>query len=144
MLFSGLSKRRGAIFHRMKQNKTTNILPVWLFDGKPEYVDTKVASASSIEGGYIIALALADGTIRLAATRHPAKYVTAWRHNVKRYGLPDVTRVLITKSYIRYEAVKRSLASLLSEYRDDELDGYRLTVNTLTESARAMLVDVGI
>lgn len=144
MLFESVSKSRGVIFHRMQSNNITNKRPIWLFDGKPEYVDAKVASASSIEGGYIIALALADGTIRLAATRHPAKYVTAWRHNVKRYGFPDVTRVLITKSYIRYEAVKRSLASLLSEYRDDELDGYRLTVNTLTESARAMLVDVGI
>jgi len=128
----------------MKPNKTTHKLPVWLFDGKPEYVDVKVASASSTEGGYIIALALADGTIRLAATRHPGKYVTAWRHNVKRYGLLDVNRVLVSKPYIRYEAVKRSLASLISEYRDEESGGYRLAVNTLTEKARAMLADAGI
>lgn len=138
------SKTRGAIFLRMKPNKTTHKLPVWLFDGKPEYVDVNVASASSIEGGYIIALALADETIRLAATRHPAKYVTAWRHNVKRYGMPDVIRVLVSNPYIRYEAVKRSLVSLLSEHRDSNSDGYRLPIDTLTEKARTMLTDAGV
>lgn len=144
MLFTPVLKSRGAIFHRMKPNKTTHKLPVWLFDGKPEYVDVNVASASSTEGGYIIALALADDTIRLAATRHPAKYVTAWRHNVKRYGLPDVIRVLVSKPYIRYEAVKRSLVSLLSEHRDHDSDGYRLAVDSLTEKARAMLTAAGV
>jgi hypothetical protein len=144
MLFGLVQDSRGVIFHRMNPNKTTDQTQVWLFDGKPEYVDVKVASAFSTEGGYIIALELADGAIRLAATRYPAKYVTAWRHNVKRYGLPDVLRVLVSRPYIRYEAVKRSLAKLLFEHRDDESDGYRLAVDTLTEKARTMLTDAGI
>lgn len=128
----------------MKPNKTTRKLPVWLFDGKPEYVDVNVASASSTEGGYIIALALADDAIRLAATRHPAKYVTAWRHNVRRYGLPDVVRVLVSRPHLRYEAVKRWFASNLAEHKDEESDAYRLDVDAFTEKARDVFSAAGM
>ncbi|MEO1767708.1 hypothetical protein [Thiobacter aerophilum] len=119
-----------------------NLHPVWLYDGKPEYVDLTVAPAS--QGGYVLVLELANETIRLAATRHPAKYVTAWRHNVKRYGLPDIIRVLVSRPYLRYEAVKRGLARVLAENKDDESDSYRLDVDRLTEKAREVFSVAGV
>lgn len=115
----------------------------WLYDGEPEYVDLNVGATSPVQGGYVVALELADGTIRLAATRHPAKYVTAWRHNVRRYGLPDVVRVLVSRPYLRYEAVKRGLASKLAEYKDEGSDAYRLNVETFTEKAREVFAVSG-
>ncbi|MCZ2109851.1 MAG: hypothetical protein LC118_09850, partial [Dehalococcoidia bacterium] len=62
----------------------------------------------------------------------------AWRHNVRRYGLPDVVRVLVSKPYLRYESVKRGLAGMLVEHKDKESDAYRLGVDALTEKARQM------
>lgn len=118
--------------------------PAWLYDGEPEYVDLNVGATSPVQGGYVVALELADGTIRLAATRHPAKYVTAWRHNVRRYGLPDVVRVLVSRPYLRYEAVKRGLASKLAEYKDEESDAYRLDVEAFTEKAREVFAVSGV
>ena len=99
--------------------------PAWLYDGTPDYVDVNVASASLMDGGYVLALELTSQAIRLAATRNPAKYVTAWRHNVRRYGLPDVARVLVAGPFLRYEAVKRGIAGLLVQYKDQESDAYR-------------------
>lgn len=115
----------------------------WVYDGKPEYVDLNVEATSSVQGGYVVALELANGTIRLGASRHPAKYVTAWRHNVRRYGLPDVVRVLVSRPYLRYEAVKRGLASKLAEYKDEGSDAYRLNVETFTEKAREVFAVSG-
>ena len=112
--------------------------PAWLYDGKPEFVDINVSSTTPVEGGYVLALALTTGAIRLAATRHPAKYVNTWRHNVRRYGLPDVVRVLVSKPYLRYESVKRGLAGMLVDHKDKESDAYRLGVDALTEKARQM------
>ncbi|WP_126448252.1 hypothetical protein [Sulfuricystis multivorans] len=117
---------------------------IWLYDGKPEYLDIRVGAASQVGCGYVVALELADGTIRLAATRNPAKYITAWRYNVKRYGLPDVVRVLVSKSYLRYEAVKRGIASNLIEYKDENTDVYRLDARTLTEKAQEVLSVAGM
>lgn len=110
----------------------------WLYDGKPEHVDLNIAATSSLEGGYVIALELAGGTLKLAATRHPAKYVSAWQHNVRRYGLPDVVRVLVSRPSLRYLAVKRSLVHTLAGQRDLASDAYRVAVDTLTERAGEM------
>jgi hypothetical protein len=121
-----------------------NLHPAWLYDGKPEYVDLSVGATSASQGGYVIALGLMDGTIRLAATRHPAKYLTAWRHNIKRYGLPDVARVLVSRPYLRYEAVKRKLASMLAEHKDEESDAYLLDVDRLTEKAEEVFSAAGM
>lgn len=118
--------------------------PVWLYDGEPEYVGLNVGATSSVQGGYVVALELTNGTIRLAATRHPAKYVTAWRHNVRRCGLPDVVRVLVSRPYLRYEAVKRGLASMLAEHKDEESDAYRLDVEAFTEKAREVFAVSGV
>lgn len=115
----------------------------WVYDGKPEYVDLNVEATSPVQGGYVVALELANGTIRLGASRYPAKYVTAWRHNVRRYGLPDVVRVLVSRPYLRYEAVKRGLASKLAEYKDEGSDAYRLNVETFTEKAREVFAVSG-
>lgn len=144
MRFSAAIQKSAVLFfQRMKANlKTSN--KAWLYDGGPEYVDLNIVSASPIQGGYVLALELANGAIRLAATRHPAKYVTAWRHNVRRYGLPDVVRVLVSRPYLRYEAVKRGLASKLAEHKDEESDAYRLDVDAFTEKARDVFSAAGM
>lgn len=110
----------------------------WLYDGRPEFVDVNVASAPPEEGGYIVAMELATGAIRIAATRQPAKYVNAWRHNVRRYGLPDIVRVLVSRPYLRYEAVKRGLAGLLADYKDADSEAFQVEVDVFTAKAREM------
>lgn len=116
----------------------------WLFDGEPEYVDLNVEATSTIDGGYVMALKLASNAIRLAATRHPAKYVTAWRNNARRYGLPDVVRVMISKPHLRYEAVKRGLARVMSDYKDDESDAYRMDLVEMSRKAREVFEAAGM
>jgi hypothetical protein len=122
----------------MKTARKTNSHQAWLFDGKPEFVDVNVASSTPVEGGYVVAMELTTGAIRLAATRQPAKYVSAWRHNVRRYGVPDIVRVLVSHPYLRYEAVKRGLAGLLAEYRDADSEAFRVSIETLTEKAQTL------
>lgn len=122
----------------MKTTRKTNSHQAWLFDGKPEFVDVNVASSTPVEGGYVVAMELTTGAIRLAATRQPAKYVSAWRHNVRRYGVPDIVRVLVSRPYLRYEAVKRGLAGLLAEYRDADSEAFRVSIETLTEKAQTL------
>ena len=108
----------------------------WLFDGKPEFVDVNVASATPMEGGYVIAMELSTGAVRLAATRQPAKYVSAWRHNVRRHGVPEIVRVLVSYPYLRYEAVKRVLAGLLADHREAGFEDFRVEPEILTARAR--------
>lgn len=122
----------------MKTVSKTNSTQVWLFDGKPEFVDVNVAASTHVEGGYVVAMELTNGVIRLGATRQPAKYVSAWRHNVRRYGIPDIVRVLVSRPYLRYEAVKRGLAGLLSEYKDADSETFRVGIETLNEKAQTM------
>lgn len=122
----------------MKTARKTNSHQAWLFDGRPEFVDVNVASSTPVEGGYVVAMELTTGAIRLAATRQPAKYVSAWRHNVRRYGVPDIVRVLVSHPYLRYEAVKRGLAGLLAEYRDADSEAFRVSIETLTEKAQTL------
>ena len=122
----------------MKTARKTNFHQAWLFDGKPEFVDVNVASSTPVEGGYVVAMELTTGAIRLAATRQPAKYVSAWRHNVRRYGVPDIVRVLVSRPYLRYEAVKRGLAGLLAEFKDADSEAFRVSIETLTEKAQTL------
>jgi hypothetical protein len=122
----------------MKTARKTNFHQAWLFDGRPEFVDVNVASSTPVEGGYVVAMELTTGAIRLAATRQPAKYVSAWRHNVRRYGVPDIVRVLVSRPYLRYEAVKRGLAGLLAEYKDADSEAFRVSIETLTEKAQTL------
>jgi len=126
----------------MKTARKTNSHQAWLFDGKPEFVDVNVASSTPVEGGYVVAMELTTGAIRLAATRQPAKYVSAWRHNVRRYGVPDIVRVLVSHPYLRYEAVKRGLAGLLAEYKDADSEAFRVSIETLTEKAQTLWAEV--
>jgi len=117
---------------------------IWLFDGEPEHVDLNVNATSSVDGGYVMALELSSNAIRLAATRYPAKYITAWRNNARRYGLPDVVRVMISKPHLRYEAVKRGLARLMSDYKDDESDAYRMDLVEMSRKAREVFEAAGM
>lgn len=114
----------------------TKFRQTWLFDGKPEFVDMNVVPATSVEGGYVIAMELATGAIRLAATRQPAKYVSAWHHNVRRHGVPEIVRVLVSHPYLRYEAVKRVLAGLLAEHKEAGFEDFRVEIEDLTAKAR--------
>lgn len=122
----------------MNPTRNTESWQAWLYDGKPEFVDVNVASATPEEGGYIVAMELATGAIRIAATRQPAKYVSAWRHNVRRYGLPDIVRVLVSRPYLRYEAVKRGLTGMLADYKDADSEAFQVGVDVLTAKAREM------
>jgi hypothetical protein len=110
----------------------------WLFDGKSEFIGVNVAAATPMEGGYVVAMKLTTGAIRLAATRQPAKYVSAWRHNVRRYGAPDIVRVLVSRPCLRYEAAKRCLTDLLANYKEADSDAFRVDVDVLTAKAREM------
>lgn len=123
----------------MKDAQKTKHNQVWIFDGEPELVDVYVPSMLTTEGGYVVAMELANGAIRLAATRHPAKYVSSWRHNVRRYGIPDIVRVLVSPPLLRYEAVKRGLANMLDEHKDNDSQTYMTSIESLTEKALVLL-----
>jgi len=134
----GKSNRKRNSSLRMKTVHQQNLHTTWLYDGEPEYVDLNVEAALLEQGGYVVVLELTNGKLRLAATRHPAKYVKGWRHNVRRYGALDIVRVLVSRPYLRYEAAKRLLATKLAEYKDDESDAYRLDVETFKEKVKEL------
>jgi hypothetical protein len=112
---------------------------VWLYDGDPEQADLIVGATTPTEGGYVMVIELTNGLIRLAASRHPAKYVTAWHQFVKRYGLPEIGRMIVSHPHLRYEAIKRGIAKLIVDERDEELDAYRISLSTVTQKAEAVI-----
>jgi hypothetical protein len=73
-------------------------------------VSVAVERGSPESGGYVLAMQLSNGNMRLAATQHPGKYLSAWKHSVRQYGAPEVTRVYVSKLYIRYEPIKPPMA----------------------------------
>lgn len=111
----------------------------WIFEGIPEHIDINVAATSSLEGGYVMALALNTNTVRIAATRFPAKYVKTWCSNARRFGLPTVVRVMISRPHLRYEALKRAIANHLSEYKDAETDSYQLRLDEVADKASGLI-----
>jgi hypothetical protein len=121
----------------MKTKK--GLKPVWIYDGSADQADLAVAATSLTEGGYVIVIELTNGLTRLAATRHPAKYVTSWHQFVKRYGLPEIARLIISQPHLRYEAIKRGIAKALVEQRDEELDVYHVPVAAMTEKAEVVI-----
>jgi hypothetical protein len=112
---------------------------VWLYDGSPDQADLMVAATELTEGGYVMVIELTNGLTRLAATRHPAKYVTAWHQFVKRYGLPEIARMIISRPHLRYEAIKRGIAKTIANDRDEDLDAYRVPVDKVTQSAENVI-----
>ena len=114
---------------------------VWVYDGTPEHLALKVEAASSLQGGYVLALELASSAIRLAATRSPAKYVTACRLDAKRYGAPDVTRVCVAGPFLRYEALKRGLVGRVAQYKNQGANGYCLPQGV--EDLTALVMEMG-
>ena len=121
----------------MKSKKGKN--QIWLYDGDPDQADLIVGATTLTEGGYVMVIELTNGLIRLAASRHPAKYVTAWHQFVKRYGLPEISRMIVSQPHLRYEAIKRGIAKMIVDERDDELDAYRVPLNTATQKAEAVI-----
>jgi len=112
---------------------------VWLYDGNPDQADLIVGEATPLEGGYVMVIELTNGLTRLAATRHPAKYVTAWHQFVKRYGLPKIARMIVSRPHLRYEAIKRGIAKTIAEDRDEDLDAYRVPVDKVTKNAETVI-----
>ncbi len=124
----------------MKANlKTSN--KAWLYDGGPEYVPIIIDHV--LEGGYIIALVLEDGIIRLSSTQNPSKLITAWNYNVRCRGATGISRVLVSRKFLRYESVKRVLVGKLHDYKT-ESGGYRLDVEAFTEKAREVFSVAGM
>ena len=116
----------------------------WIFTGKPEYIDSHVAPATALEGGYLVVLALTDGSVRLAATRYPARYLNTWQGNARRFGIADVDLVLVSSPLLRYEAVKRSLARQLANYQVDGKEGFWIGLNALNEAAQRLFDEAGL
>ena len=112
---------------------------VWLYDGDPEQADLIVGATTLTEGGYVMVIELTNGLTRLAATRHPAKYVTAWHQFVKRYGLPEIARMIVSRPHLRYEAIKRGIAKTIANDRDVDLDAYRVPVDKVTQHAETVI-----
>ena len=123
--------------NQMKSKKGNK--QVWLYDGDPQQADLIVGATTLTEGGYVMVIELTNGLTRLAATRHPAKYVTAWHQFVKRYGLPEIGRMIVSHPHLRYEAIKRGIAKLIVDERDEELDAYRISLITVTQKAEAVI-----
>ena len=124
----------------MKSKKGKN--QIWMYDGNPEQADLIVGETTQTEGGYVLVIELANGLTRLAATRHPAKYVSAWHQFVKRYGLPEMSRMIVSKPHLRYEAIKRGIAKIIEEFRDEDLDAYRAPLKMVTDTAESVIVRV--
>lgn len=112
---------------------------IWLYDGSPDQADLLVAATELTDGGYVMVIELTNGLTRLAATRHPAKYVTAWHQFVKRYGLPEIARMIVSHPHLRYEAIKRGIAKQIVDQRDEDLDAYRVPVDKVTQSAENVI-----
>lgn len=103
---------------------------MWLYDGKPEYVNINVNDTNINEGGYIVAIELNSGNIRLAATRQPGKYLAVIKNNIMQYGSSNIVRVLISKPYMKYEAIKRAIAASLRDFLDEKSKSYNLNIDT--------------
>jgi hypothetical protein len=112
---------------------------VWLYDGNPDQADLLVSATELTEGGYVMVIELTNGLTRLAATRHPAKYVTSWHQFVKRYGLPEIARMIVSHPHLRYEAIKRGIAKQIVDQRDEDSDTYRVPVDKVTQSAENVI-----
>lgn len=121
----------------MKSKKSRK--SIWLYDGTPDQADLLVAATELTDGGYVMVIELTNGLTRLAATRHPAKYVTAWHQFVRRYGLPEIARMIVSHPHLRYEAIKRGIAKLIVDQRDEDLDAYRVPVDKVTERAENVI-----
>lgn len=104
---------------------------IWTYAGSPELVSVAVECGTPESGGYVLAMQLSNGNMRLAATRHPSKYLSAWKHGVRQYGAPEVTRVYVSKPYIRYEPIKRMIAESLKDFKVEESDQYHIDAETL-------------
>lgn len=124
---------------RKSMKRKKGLKPLWIYDGSPDLADLTVAATTLTEGGYVIVIELANGLTRLAATRHPAKYATSWHQFVKRYGLPEIARMIISQPHLRYEAIKRGIAKALADHRDEDLDAYRVPVEAMAEKAAAVI-----
>lgn len=115
---------------------------IWTYAGSPELVSVAVECGTPESGGYVLAMQLSNGNMRLAATRHPSKYLSAWKHGVRQYGAPEVTRVYVSKLYIRYEPIKRMIAESLKDFKVEGSDQYHIDAETLECKAGEILKSV--
>lgn len=113
---------------------------IWLYDGVPQQADLMVSATPSVEGGYVMVMELDNGQTRLAATRHPGKYVTSWLQFVRRYGSPEIRRLAISHPQLRYEAIKRGIAKQWLASRNEDLDAYDVPLESMLASAESIIV----
>jgi hypothetical protein len=90
----------------------------WLYTGAPDHIGLVVPPAPMAEGGHVVALTLPNGTIRLMATRDPARYVGQVLHQVDGFGgETDGVKVFVSVRHYQYQAIKRWIARHLDEHR---------------------------
>jgi hypothetical protein len=58
---------------------------------------------------------------------------------VKRYGLPEIARMIVSRPHLRYEAIKRGIAKTIADDRDEDLDAYRVPVDKVTKNAETVI-----
>lgn len=108
----------------------------WIYEGPPDYVNVKLPPLHPSEGGgYILLFCLDNGTIRLFSSCNPGSCVSSWHYTARRFGLPGTTKVLVSKPFLRYTAVRRQLGESLKPYRDKQTDAYRIDMDTLALEA---------
>jgi hypothetical protein len=125
----------------MKHNRITdNPDQTWIFQGDADLVDINIGACTNGGDGYVMAIQLASGAFRLAASRHPSKYMTNWRYNVKQFGMDPAVKVFVSRPYYRYESIKRAIASRLADHRVNESDTFIVPVKVLTEAAHEVFL----
>ena len=99
-------------------NTVKPISNVWLYQGKASSVSIAVDPAPKVGGGYVIALTLSNGNIRLAASRDPARYVSQIIKTIDSLGGEvKASKILVSRRHSRYEAIKRWVGHELADYR---------------------------
>lgn len=88
----------------------------WLYAGPADYVGLSVTPTFTADGGgYLLVMEISTGEVRVAATCNPSKYIAYWRNSTRRHGAPELTRVLVSRPHLRYEAAGRVVARQIQE-----------------------------
>jgi len=116
----------------------------WIFDGKPEYLELNLPDTAAHGSGYVLAIQMESGDLRVASTLYPIKYLNDYRLNAKRFGINQISRVLVSKPHIRYEAIKRAILEKLPDFKKEGTALYQMPLDTLSEKAREIFIAAGM
>jgi len=138
---AGLIYKKVIILHmNTKQNQKN----YWIFDGKPEYLELNLSDTAAHGSGYILAIQMESGDLRVASTLYPIKYLNDYRLNARRFGINQISRVLVSKPHIRYEAIKRAILEKLPDFKKEGTALYQLPLDTLSEKAQEIFIAAGM